>query len=232
MYCHTPNPVKRKALWVPVSVHHRGKHKKHAISYNVHSVDELKLRHHSQRIETGLQNLSLNDHKKTSTPLPAKPPTAAAASPPAPRQYRPDGAAYPLPRQQHGPEVLHGTRRATHSTSILKSKPVIRRTRGRKARPKTYVIVDQYRSVQGSGWRSASPVSTHEGRTDWLLSPTATATSRRPAVVGCCCCVCVCVCVCCCVCMLLLLCVVCCVCCCCCCSEDAMSVCISTAPQS
>ena len=46
MYCNTPNPAKRKALWVPVSVHNRGKHKKHAISFTVHSVDELKLRHH------------------------------------------------------------------------------------------------------------------------------------------------------------------------------------------
>ena len=62
-------------------------------------------------IDTGLQNLSLHDHKKTSTPLSAKPPTAAAASPPAPPQHRPDGAAshsHASRPQQHGPEVLHG----------------------------------------------------------------------------------------------------------------------------
>ena len=56
MYCNTPNPAKRKALWVPVSVHNRGKHKKHAISYTVHSVDELKLRHHPDVVADSVQD--------------------------------------------------------------------------------------------------------------------------------------------------------------------------------
>ena len=56
MYCNTPNPAKKKALWVPVSVDNRGKHKKHAISYTVHPVDELKLRHHPDVIADSIQD--------------------------------------------------------------------------------------------------------------------------------------------------------------------------------
>ena len=56
MYCNTPNPAKREALWVSVSVHNRGKHKQHAISYTVHSVDELKLSHHPDVVADSVQD--------------------------------------------------------------------------------------------------------------------------------------------------------------------------------
>ena len=56
MYCNTPNPAKRKALWVPITVHNRGKHKKHAISYTDYSVDELKLRHHPDVVTDSVQD--------------------------------------------------------------------------------------------------------------------------------------------------------------------------------
>ena len=98
----------------------------------------------SLHVEKKARRLVHCPHVPCSSHAPAA--TTAAVSPPAPPQYRPDGAAFPLPRQPRvlevprpagshrsvAPRYCMGPQRATHSTSILKTKPVIRQPWRRK----------------------------------------------------------------------------------------------------
>ena len=171
-------------------MHNRGKHKKHAISCTVHSVDELTLRHHPKgsRQDCRTCRCMITGRRPRPSP-PSRPPPppphrqhllniALMALPPTPT---PAGRSSTAPRYCLGPTSIsqHEHLEGEVGDSALERKDS-------SALDKEQC--SSHRSVQCSGWRLASPVSPHEGRTDWLLSPIAT--SRRPAVVGCCCCCC------------------------------------------
>ena len=129
--------------------------------------------------------MSLHDHKKTSTPLPpSRPP------PPPPHRQRllnivltahqPSHSHASRP-QQHGPEVLHGFRRADLVDEVGDSATVAYDS----AAPGDAVILTSIALYSGATrngdpWPAPGFTSqSRKGRTDWLLS--SSTTTRWPA---------------------------------------------------
>ena len=199
----------KKALWVPVSVHNRGKRKKHVISYTVHSVDELNLRHHpGSKQDCRTCRCMITEPRRTAPPPPSRPPPSRPPPLPPPSHCLPPPAAswrsstsdsrhrraqrllprwgQPSPaRSQHPPPPPRpqAQREGTVRDAALEGYD--------STAPETDVIIltspiALYRWGHPQRWPLAGfwlhQSVPRKGRTDWLLSPSTT--TRWPAPWG------------------------------------------------